>query len=542
MPFNIDPEKQCPELISVLPKIHNILISSKENRYIKGFLIEKCPLWQRLERAFEKYFLEEVLFAAKRYVRETTETEGLLKNRILYLNVFKEGLENATVFDSGREFLKIYLLAHLKQYKNLLPEVPKILSSVVPDFPPKKAEELKLKLFYGLWQEISNLLSKKESKAYNLWQEIFNAPQFFLESTLKLPEEFPWAFGEAYYEIPSEKIKRYFSDAIIQGKDFLNSREGKKIILNFFKREISIEEALCSEEILNLLPISDETLNFMKKLSLNLRYGEIFKSYLENIHFCVKNDENYFLNEIKLDEETKPLKFGLPGIINPVVSRYLFLIQIKDLNKNFDNMVLMDTKSYGEFLKEKEEFEIFSLREAKTNNIFFEKYIKNGALFSSRSPKNLFDFSLKVFLDLINKKSQLIKFNLLRGHLGKGSFYLLPYFFPNDETRYEIIGHHIDENLNFLESCEFDQPFLLLSYNFLENLFQNLEIKNLEIFKTDKGNSLKISYKEFTFLLFPFINEMAILKPKKDGEVVKSLEPNFSLLKITELIENLRNL
>ncbi|MEJ5166896.1 MAG: hypothetical protein WHV67_07710, partial [Thermoanaerobaculia bacterium] len=317
MTFNIDPEKQCPELISVLPKIHNILISSKENRYLKGFLIEKCPLWQRLERAFEKYFLEEVLFAAKRYVRETTEPEGLLKNRILYLNVFKEGLENATVFDSGREFLKIYLLAHLKQYKNLLPEVPKILSSVVPDFPPKKAEELKLKLFYGLWQEISNLLSKKESKAYNLWQEIFNAPQFFLESTLKLPEEYPWAFGEVYYEIPSEKIKRYFSDAIIQGKDFLNSREGKKIISNFFKREISIEEALCSEEILNLLPISDETLNFMKKLSLNLRYGEIFKNYLENIHFCVKNEENYFLNEIKLDEETKPLRFGLPGIINP---------------------------------------------------------------------------------------------------------------------------------------------------------------------------------------------------------------------------------
>ncbi|MEJ5165989.1 MAG: hypothetical protein WHV67_03055, partial [Thermoanaerobaculia bacterium] len=79
-------------------------------------------------------------------------------------------------------------------------------------------------------------------------------------------------------------------------------------------------------------------------------------------------------------------------------------------------------------------------------------------------------------------------------------------------------------------------------YNFLENLFQNLEIKNLEIFKTDKGNSLKISYKEFTFLLFPFINEMAILKPKKEGEVVRTLEPNFSLLKITELIENLRNL
>lgn len=542
MPFNIDQEKQCPELIKILPKFHNILISSKENKYIKGFLIEECPLWQRLEKSFEKYFLEEVLFAAKRYVRETTEPTGLLKNRVLYLNVFKEGLENATIFDSGREFLKIYLLAHLKQYKKLLPEVPKILSSVIPDFPPIKAEELKLKIFYGLWQEISNLLNKKESKAYQLWQEIFSAPQYFLEINLKLPEEYPWHFGEAFFEIPSEKIKRYFSDALIQGKDFLNSREGKKIIINFFKKEISLEEALCSEEILNLLQISNETLNFMKKLSLNLRYGEIFKNYLENLYFCSKTNENYYLNGIKLEEETKPLKFGLPGIINPVVYRYLLLLQIKDLNQNFDKMVLMDTKSYGEFLKEKEDFEIFSTSEAKKNNIYFEKYIKNGSLFSARNPKNLFDFSLKIFFNLTSRDSHLIKFNLLRGHLGKGSFYLLPYYFPSDETKYEIIGSHIDDNLNFLESCEFNEPFLLLSYNFLENLFPVLEINNLEIFKTEKGNSLKVNYKEFSFLIYPFINEMAILKPKQEGEKIRTLEPNFSLLKITELIEGLRNL
>jgi len=542
LPFNIDPEKQCPDLIKKLPKPYNILISSKENKHIKGFLIEECPLWQRLSNAFEKYFLEEVLYTAKRYVRETTEPSGLLKSRVLYLNVFKEGFENAIIFDSGREFLKIYLLAHLKQYKKLIPEIPSILSSIIPDFPKNKAEELKLKIFYGLWREIEENLNKRGSKARDLWQEIFNAPQYFLEKELKIPESFPWVFGEVFYELNSEKIKRFFSDAIIQGKDFLNSKEGKKIILNFFKREISIEEALCCEEILNLLPISNDTLFFMKKLSLNLRYGEIIGNFLENIYFCKKVEDKYYLDEVKLDEETKPLKFSLAGVVSPAVNRYLFLIQLKNMDKNFDKIILMDTKAYGNFLKEKEEFEIFCLKEAKEHNVFFEKYLKNGILFSSRNAKKLFEFSFKIFLFLINKENQQLDFKQVRGYLGKGSFYLLPFHFPQDETRYEIIGSNIDENLDFLEAIEFEEPFLILSNSFVETLFQNIEINSLEIFKTKEGNSLKINFKNSSFLLYPFINESVILKQKKEGETIKTLEPNLTLLKINELIDNLKNL
>lgn len=542
MPYNIDPEKQCPELIKKLPKPYNILISSKENKYIKGFLIEECPLWERLSKVFEKYFLEEVLFTAKRYIRETTEPSGLLKSRVLYLNVFQEGLDNAIVFDPEREFLKIYLLAHLKQYKKLIPEIPAILSSIVPDFPKNKEEEFKLKIFYGLCKEIEENLNKKGGKAIELLREILIAPQYFLEKELKIPQEFPWTFGEVFYEVSSDKIKRIFSDAIIQGKDFLNSKEGRKIVLTFFKREISIEEALCCEEILNLLSISDETLDFMKKFSQNLRYGEIIEKFLENIHFCKKIEDRYYLNDIKLDEETKPLKFGLTGVINPVVHRYLFLFQIKDMDKNFGKMILMDTKSYGNFLKEKENLEIFCMKEAKEHSVFFEKYIRNGVLFSSRIPKNLFDYSIKLFFSLLNKESEHLNFEVLRGYLGKGSFYLLPYYFPQEETKYEIIGSNLEENLDFLEAIEFNEPFLILSNSFVEILFQSLEVNNLEIFKTKEGNSLKINYNNFIFLLYPFINESVILKPKKEGEVIKTLEPNLTLLKINELIENLKNL
>lgn len=541
MAFNIDKERQSFELLKKLPKLYNVVLSHKENKVLKGFLIEECPLWERLEKSFEKYFLEEVLFSAKRFIRETTEPTGLLKSRVLYLNVFKEGVENAIIFDSGREFLKIYLLAHLKLYKKLLPEVPSILSSVIPNFPQEKAEDLKLKLFYGLWQEIKNLLEEKESMAYELWLEIFNAPQFFLEKELKIPQNFPWHFGEIFYKLSSEKIKRYLSDAIIQAKDFLNSRDGKSIVINFFKKEISVEEAICSDEILNLLTVSEETYKFMKILSLNLRYGEIFKNYLDVIYFCKKIEDNYFLDDLKLEDETKPLKFGMAGVINPVIFRYFFILKINNLSENFRKIVLMDAKSYGEFLKEKEKLEIFSTTQAEKNFIYFEKYIKDGMLFSSRNPKYLFEYSLEIFFSFLERENAFLNTKEFKGFLGMGSFYLLPFYYPKNETKYEIVGKEIDDGLNMIKDIEMEGPFFIITYPYLQALFQNLEIKNLEVYKTNEGISLRISFKNLTFLIYPIRNETALVKPKTSGEVLKTLEPHFSNLKINELIEGLKD-
>lgn len=541
MVFNIDKERQSLELLKKLPKFHKIVLSYKENKILKGFLIEQCSLWERLEKSFEKYFLEEVLFSAKRFARETTEPTGLLKGRVLYLNIFKEGLENAIIFNSNREYLKIYLLAHLKLYKKLLPEVPSILSSVIPNFPPEKAEELKLKLFYGLWQEIKNILEKKESEAFQLWQEIFNAPHFFLEKELKIPQNFPWIFGEVFYKISSEKIKRILSDAIIQAKDFLNSRDGKKIVISFFKKDITIEEAICSDEILNLLRISDEAYNFMKIFSLNLRYGEIYKNYLDNIYFCKKIEDNYFLDNLKLEDETKPLKFGMAGVINPVIFRYFFILKINNLNEKFQKIALMDVKSYAEFLKEKEKLEIFSTTQASNNFIYFEKYIKNGMLFSSRNAKSLFEYSLEIFFSFLTNESIFLDKREIKGFLGKGSFYLLPFYYPQNETKYEIIGKEIDESLNIIKNLEIEGPFIIITYSYLEELFKNLEVKSLEIYKTNEGVFLKIKLKNITFLICPNKNETALIKPQIEGEILKVLEPHLSTLKIKELIEGLKD-
>ncbi len=538
MSYLIDPLKQCGELLEILPKPNRIILQEKTEK--RGFLVEKCNLLERLEKSFEKYFLEQVLYFAKKYQRKTLDTAILLKNRVFYLNIFKEGIENAIIFDSGREFLKIFLLAHLKQYKNFYPEIPKILSSVVPDIPEKISEELKLNIFNGLWQEVGDLLKEKETKAYNLWEMIKSAPQFFLEKELSFPKNFPWYFGEVFYQIPSDLMRKYYSETILKAKDFLNSNEGKKIVLSFFKREISLEEALNSEEILNLLQLSEEALKFMKALSLNLRYGEIFEDYLNMIYFCKREEKEYYFEDKKLSEETKPYQFSLAGVINPLIKRYFFVLKIPELEKSYNNLVFMDEKNYGIFLKEKEKFEREILAQAEKLNVYFEKYLKDGIVFTSRNPKELFDFVLQIFFSFTERESSLIQFKNIKGFLGKGSFYLLPFLYPSDKVRYEIFGTSLEDALETMGIETFQPPYIIISYPILEILFENLRIDKLDVYKTIYGKNLKVNTLNYAFILIPYLKDLAILKPKIEGEIISGLEPYRIKNKISEVLESLK--
>jgi hypothetical protein len=391
MRFALDPVRQAPELLRLIPPPQRIFFADPRLEPSEGYLVARCAGWEKLEKLLERYLLEQTLFTVRALKRDTREPDKLLSSRTLYLRHVEDLLANAVVFDRGQAFPEIFLLAHLGLWARQFPDIPLLAVSVDPDFDPARGEALKLRVFRQLHADIAGQLPETLPGARALWAMVDQHPGWVLERYREEPVPSPWPLGEKVYGIDGAELKNWVDQACLVARDYFSVPRHRALVPALYGRETADEvQVLCARELRALLPLSGPLVEVWARVAEGLVRGDCFRRAVDRVRFADQREGIHFLHEgergVPLSEETRPLKFSRPGVVDFRVKRFSLQYDVREFSALMEGMTLLEEPQYRQALAQADRFQREILGICAREGLTFEKYMGGGGFITARYP------------------------------------------------------------------------------------------------------------------------------------------------------------
>jgi hypothetical protein len=485
-PFNFlrpDPEeirRLMPDLQKSLPLPKPVYLEDESATPLQGFPVLLSDGMESLRATLRQYVEAEegVQLAALRRAAYDRKGHGAAWDR--YVALLSRAVESATLSSYGRQFPAVFWLQHSLDIARLLKETPKRILRQDTEIGRRHGDEVKYRVF-------DRLLERVLSTTYDLVQKVAGdtdeAEEELFPRLLTRMRDNVLLFTEDHISPDLSELSSYFNGSLrIDGRD-LRRRLDELARWHAEQIETDRELRVVVVHLLGANPKSDgrDLLNragytsylatlrsynparllppalvaVWESLLLKLKEFELVHALRRRLVPIQRRDGQLFtpsrdLNatrissgEVRLSPATRPMDFVEPWVVDPRVERFGMIYDISDFSQTLSVLHRAGNQSQNDAFRLMFRFQRWINRLALSHRITMEKYLGDGAFYSSREATNLLLCSLHIQRYYVRMLAEGFPFDRgMRIALNHGPYRLIPMGSgrPGEPERYEFFG------------------------------------------------------------------------------------------------------
>ena len=490
-PFNFlrrDPEELArlmPDLQRALPAPQPVFLEDEAATPRRGFPVLLSEGMLELAAALRHYVHceETVQLAIQR--RDTYDRKLYNTAWDSYRALLSRAVENATISNYGRLYPAVFWLHHSSDVARLLKETPKRVLREDLEIGRRLGDTLKYRVFdrfldrvlasaYDLVQKVAGATEEVEEELFpRLLTRMRDNVLVFTEDHISPDLAELGSYFNGYLRIDGRELRRRLAEMIRwHAEQLATDPELRSIAANLFQADprrdardllnrpgyVSFLATRPAYDPVHLLPPSQ--VQVWENLLLKLKEFELFHALRRSLlRVELQPDGRMTAREplanrglataaITLSAVTRPLDFMEPWVVDPRVERFGLIYDISEFSQTISYLQRSASASQDEAFRGMFRFQRRVNRLAGSHRVKLEKYLGDGAFYSSREALNL--LICAIHLQRYYEQAVAAGFAFDRGMriaLNFGSYRLIPMGSggsPEGE-RYEFFGHGMVE-------------------------------------------------------------------------------------------------
>jgi hypothetical protein len=516
-----------PDAQRSLPLPRAIFFEDEGATPVHGFPILVSEGMTALREALRQYVVAEEAIQVAGLKREPQDLKayGALWER--YRVLLSRAVENATISSYGRQYPAIFWLHHSLEVARLLKDTPKRILRLDSEIGRRHGEAIKYRI-------LDRFLDRVLSTTYDLVQRVAGATEEAEEELfprlLTRMRDNVLIFTEDFIGRDLAELSSYFNGSLqIDGRDLRRRLEEltkwyteqlardagqQSVAVHLLRadprtdgRDLLLRPGFTSYlatcrgyDPARLLP--PPLVQVWESLLLKLKEFELLHGLRRALVPIELRDGVLISREVpgargpargefRLSNATRPIDFLEPWVVDPRVERFGMIYDISDFSQTLSVLHRAGTASQDEAFRTMFRFQRRINRLAVSHRTKMEKYLGDGAFFSSREALNLLICSIHIQRFYVQALQEGLPFDRgMRIALNYGSYRLIPMGGqPEEGDRYEFFGPGLVE-LSRLTTGKSTQEIdevktMLLNQGYLETavhrFFAPLTAKNVDL-------------------------------------------------------------
>jgi hypothetical protein len=499
-PFNFlrpdaeEVRRLLPDYAKTLPLPRQIFFDDETATPARGFPLLQSPRMEDLKNALRTYLAAEEGVQLAILSREVYDRKQYAAAWERYRALFTRASENAVTSSYGRQYPAIFWLAHSLDVARFLKETPKRVLRLSLEMGRRHGEPIRyrvleryldrvLAITYDLVQRLAGATEEVEEDLFpRLLTRMRDNVLIFTEDHISRDLSELAGYFNGYLRIDGrdlrlrlEELARWHAEQLETDRDLVaavvhllegdpKSGGGRDLLnrmgyLSFLATRRAYDPA-------RLLP--PDLVQVWESLLLKLKEYELFHA-LRRALLPVEKRGNHLVCrpgsalrgggtavlppgstaglERRLSPATRPLDFMASWVVDPRVERYGLIYDISEFSQTVSVLQRAGEESQDEAFRMMFRFQRRVNRLALARRAKLEKYLGDGAFYSSREAKNLLVCALHVQRSYEQALADGFPFDRgLRLALNYGHYRLIPMGGgPEESERYEFFGHGLVE-------------------------------------------------------------------------------------------------
>jgi len=471
-----------PEIAS-LPRPRAVFLEDEAATPLQGFPVLLSPGLLELNEALRGYVQQEEAVQLAIVRREPAERRPHSSAWERYRTLLAQALEHATLSSYGRRFPEIFWLHHSLELARLLKDTPKRMVREDLEVGRRAGDQIKYRVY-------DRVMDRLLSAAYDVAQGLSNATdqpeeELFPRLLIRMRDNV-LVFTEDRVSRDLAELGSYFSGALrIDGRDF---RERFERTLRWHAEQLDADRDL-RDAVVHLLggdPAAPRDELFKRpgylsylatrraysparllppplvavweSLLVKLKEFEALHAFRRLLLTVERRDEHLVCRdapggrsgrtELRLSPSTRPLDFLEPWVVDPRVDRCGLIYDISEFSQTVSLLHRAGSESQDEGFRAMFRFQRRINRLAAGERIKLEKYLGDGAFYSSREAKRLLRAAVELQRQYKAALAEGFPFDRgLRLALNYGQYRLIPMGSGPEGAgeHYEFFGHGLIE-------------------------------------------------------------------------------------------------
>lgn len=444
-------EELFPKWHTVLPQPYKIFLSDETQPPVLGFPVADAPVIKELDARLERWVADEV---GAVLARDAGSREKAQLSFQVYTTQLMRLAENALVSNLLNDYHAVFWLAHSFDLARHFSSIPRRISALDTQLGRTQGDALKYRIFSRWATETRDQMALLAGRtSVMLDGEEQRGLHFFKllqEDVLLLTEEFigpdlrelrsyisgylrkdPGAFRETY-----DRMRTVASDLLANDRTFraafallgVSAEHGITAALLLDQR---FQSFLFSHPAVQNQVTTDEREQFalvarrVREFSVlnQLRRGIVWLTGVTDGEIVSADRRNPSI----YSRSTRPLDFGRPGVVDPMVHRFGLIYDISAFSETLGNIRRgggkEEIRSYRQMLLFQRRMENIAERQA----LQFEKFLGDGAFYTTRRALRLIRAAVEIQRFYSEMKRKGFAFNKgLRIAVNYGYYRLLP--------------------------------------------------------------------------------------------------------------------
>jgi hypothetical protein len=441
-----------------LPQPYKIFPADETQAPILGFPVADSPAMRDLDARLDNWLSHECLWQVRRDAQSKEKTQIAFA---AYTSQLTKLAENAMMANVLSDYHAVFWLVHSYDLARQFGSIPRRVSTVDTQTGRLQGDALKYRIYQKWVTETRELMTHVAAKSAPLLdgdeQRALQFIRLLQEDVLLLTEEFigpdlrelrSFVTGYLHREFQSfrdgfERLRVAASDLLQSDRTFraslplfgANVDQGITIALlmdarfqAFLYENITVQNAVTREDREQFALISRRIREFA--VLNQLRRGIVWLTTLPNGQLV--SDRRTAGN---FSRSTRPMDFGRPGVIDPMVHRFGLIYDISAFTETLGAIrrggEKEEVRSYRQMLLFQRRLESVATR----HRLVFEKFLGDGAFYTTRRALRLVRSAVEIQRFYSEMKRKGFAFNKgLRIALNYGYYRLLPMKAGDDST------------------------------------------------------------------------------------------------------------
>jgi hypothetical protein len=490
-PFNFlrrDPEevqRVLPDLRRALPTPQPVFLEDEGATPLSGYALLLSEGMTALSAALRQYIHceETVQLAIQR--RDTYDRKPYNLAWERYRTLLVQAVENATISNYGRLYPAIFWLHHSSDVARLLKETPKRILREDLEIGRRMGDAIKYRVFerlldrvmactYDLVQKVAGATEEAEEELFpRLLTRMRDNVLIFTEDYVGPDLAELGSYFAGYLKLDGREIRQRLADlARWHGEQLAADPELRQVVVHAFRADprgaghdllnrpgyTSFLATRQSYNPVRLLP--PVLVQVWESLLLKLKEFELLHALRRSLLRVERQADGRLVareplasrgaprTEIVLSPVTRPLDFMQPWVVDPRVERFGLIYDISEFSQTITYLQRSGTEHQDEAFRAMFRFQRRVNRLAGAHRVKLEKYLGDGAFYSSREALNL--LVCAIHLQRYYEQAVGDGFAFDRGMriaLNFGAYRLIPMGSGSSQEgeRYEFFGHGMVE-------------------------------------------------------------------------------------------------
>jgi hypothetical protein len=444
-------EELFPRADALLPRPYKIYPADETQPPVLGFPLADTPVMRDLDARLDRWLGDEVIWQIS---RQPAAKEKAQLSLGAYMSSLMRAAENALAANLLNDYHAVFWLAHSFDLARQFSSVPRRVSAVDTQAGRLQGDAFKYRIYARWAQESRELMTQLAARASAVLDgEEQRGLEFFRllqDDVLILTEEFigpdlrelrSFVNGYLHREFQSfrdsiERMREIAADLLAKDKTFkavlpLFGSAGEQGVSTALMLDTRFQTFLFDQTAMQN-GVTREDREQFQLLARRLREFAVLNQLRRGITWMsIDHDGNVVSTDkrssMTYSKSTRPLDFGRPGVVDPLVHRFGLIYDISSFSQTLGDIRRGGRKeeinSYRQMLLFQRKLE----KIADRHLLQFEKYLGDGAFYTTRRAGRLVRAAVEIQRFYAEMRRKGFAFNKgLRIALNYGYYRLLP--------------------------------------------------------------------------------------------------------------------